>query len=65
MGLFSCIDSFPDCLLGFCVPCVEAGIAANNAGHGKLWTVLQCLFFPLLAPIMRYQVREDEDIEVV
>lgn len=53
-----------DCLIGYCVPCVEAGLAANNAGQGMLWAGLQCFFYPLLVPILRYQVREERGIEV-
>jgi hypothetical protein len=43
---------------------VSAGIAANNAGQGTIMAALQCLFYPVLIPVMRYQVRRERNIEV-
>lgn len=63
--MFDCCGSMPDCLIGYCVPCVEAGLASNNAGQGMLWAALQCFFYPLLVPVMRYQVREQRGIGVI
>lgn len=56
--------NFQDCLIGCCVPQVEAGLAANNAGQDLVWAALQCLFFPILVPLLRNQVREQQGIEV-
>ena len=62
-GLFECCNSTTDCLIGWCVPCVEAGLAANNAGQGTVMAVLQCFFYPLLVPLMRNQVRKERNID--
>ena len=51
-------------LLAYLLPCIYAGIAADYAEQGTVMAVLQCLFYPLLVPLMRYQVRNDEDIDV-
>ena len=51
-------------MIGYFVPCVEAGLAAKNAGQNTLISALQCFFYPLLVPIMRYQVREQRGISV-
>ncbi|RNA24607.1 PLANT CADMIUM RESISTANCE 3-like [Brachionus plicatilis] len=62
-GLFDCFGSLPDCLIGYCVPCLEAGLASNAAGQSIVWNALQCFFYPLLVPIMRYQIREEKGID--
>lgn len=59
-----CCENCSDCLVGFFCPCVEAGLAADRAGQGTALAVLQCIFYPLLVPLMRYQARKDRDIEV-
>lgn len=64
-GFCNCCESTTDCCIGFFVPCVEAGIAADKAGYGSLWAALQCLFYPLLVPVLRYQVRHEQRIDVL
>jgi hypothetical protein len=54
----------PDCLIGYLLPCLEAGIASKNADRGICMTALQCFFYPLCLPFLRCQVRQDRGIDV-
>lgn len=53
-----------DCVIGYFFPPVEAALAANNSGQGLACALLQCIFYPLLLPLMRHNVREQRGIDV-
>ena len=53
----------PDCLIGWCCPCIHASMASKAAGEDTLWWAIQCLFYPLAVPILRNRVRESKEIE--
>jgi hypothetical protein len=47
------------------LPWIEAGIAADNAKIGGVpMMILQCLFYPWLVPVLRFEAREKKQIEV-
>jgi hypothetical protein len=51
--------------LGFFLPWIEAGIAADNAKIGGVpMMILQCLCYPWLVPVLRLEAREKKQIEV-
>jgi len=62
-GFCDCFGSCSDCLLGYFCPCIHAYVASEAAGQEKIWGALQCLFYPLLVPVLRHQVREDKNID--
>ena len=62
-GFCDCCGSMSDCLIGWCCPCIHAGMASKSAGQETLWWALQCFFYPLAVPILRNQVRESRGID--
>ena len=39
-------------------------MAGKSADQGTIMNALQCLFYPLLVPVMRHQAREKRGIDV-
>jgi hypothetical protein len=61
-GFFNCCGSIPDCLFAFMCPCTYACVVSDGDGQGTGLSILQCIIYPCLVPVLRYKARNSRHI---